>query len=168
MEHACATSKENIYFRCRKKAAKYNEKLSSRESAAELLGVSSSTLANYELGLTKMVPPDAVVMMADLYKAPELKCYYCANDCPIGQGTPIPTTINSIELATVKIIKAFSPEAAEDAKNQLVNIAADGKISSDELPTLEGVLNYLDSIAQTIGELRLTCQKAISVGGENE
>ena len=46
-------STENIYLECRKKAAEYNEKLNSREAAAELLGVSVSTLANYELGITK-------------------------------------------------------------------------------------------------------------------
>ena len=40
----------NIYFRCRKEAAKYNDKLNSRESASELLGVSVSSLADYELG----------------------------------------------------------------------------------------------------------------------
>lgn len=51
---------ENVYFRARKEAAKYNERLSSREGAAELLGVSASTLADYELGNTKAVPVDKV------------------------------------------------------------------------------------------------------------
>lgn len=167
MERDCTLDSENIYFRCRKEAAKCNERLSSRESTAELLGISSSTLANYELGITKTVPPDAVVMMADLYKAPELKAHYCANDCPIGQGTPIATKINSIELVTVKMIKAFSQEEAEAAKKKLVDIAEDGQISADELPALEWVLGYLDGMAKTIGELRLTCQKVISEGGVN-
>lgn len=73
---------ENIYFRCRKNAAQHNDKLNSREGAAELLGISVSTLANYELGITKVVPVDAVVMMADLYQAPELKAHYCKHTCP--------------------------------------------------------------------------------------
>ena len=51
----------------------YNERLYSREGAAELLGISVSTLADYELGNTKVVPVDKVVLMADLYNAPELK-----------------------------------------------------------------------------------------------
>lgn len=155
----------NVYLKARREAAEHDKRLSSRERASELLGCSASTLANYELDVTKTVPPDAVVMMADLYNAPELKYHYCANDCPIGRGTPISTTINSIELATVKIIKAFSPEEAEAAKKRLVDIAADGKISAEELPVLEWVLDYLDGMAKTIGELRLTCQKALSVGG---
>ena len=66
-------SNENAYFVARKKAAMYNERLYSREGAAELLGISVSTLADYELGNTKVVPVDKVVLMADLYNAPELK-----------------------------------------------------------------------------------------------
>jgi transcriptional regulator with XRE-family HTH domain len=138
-----------------------NDKLYSRESTAELLGISSSTLANYELGVTKVVPPDAVVMMADLYRAPELKNHYCANDCPIGRGTPIPTSVSSIELATIKIIKAFSLEDAEAAKKKLVDIAADGQITPEEIPSLEWVLGYLDATSRAIGELRLVCHKAL-------
>lgn len=48
----------NMYFQARKKAATYNERLWSREGAAELLGISVSTLADYELGNTKVVPVD--------------------------------------------------------------------------------------------------------------
>lgn len=42
---------QNVYFRARKQAAMYNERLSSREGAAEMLGISPSTLADYELGI---------------------------------------------------------------------------------------------------------------------
>jgi len=56
----------NVYFQARKKAAIYNERLFSRESAAELLGISSSTLAGYELDRTKVVPVDKVVLMAEM------------------------------------------------------------------------------------------------------
>lgn len=165
MKRNCISDPENIYFRCRKAAAKFNEKLSSREGASELLGISPSTLAHYELGVTKVVPPDAVVLMTDLYKAPELKAHYCAIDCPIGKGAPIATKINSIELVTVKMIKAFSREDAEAAKQKLVDIASDGQVSADELPTLEWILSYLDAMAKTVSELRLTCQKVLA-GGE--
>lgn len=57
----------NVYFKARKKAAAYNERLYSREGAAELLGISVSTLADYELGNTKVVPVDKVILMAEMY-----------------------------------------------------------------------------------------------------
>ena len=57
----------NIYCQKRKEAAKFNDKLNSREGASELLGVSQSTLADYELNYTKIVPVDVVLRMSDIY-----------------------------------------------------------------------------------------------------
>ena len=71
---------ENVYFECRKRAAIHNERLNSRAGAAEILGISESTLAHYELGITKNIPVDVVVMMAEVYNAPELKCIYCKSE----------------------------------------------------------------------------------------
>lgn len=73
MGNGSAKENQNVYFRARKQAAMYNERLSSREGAAEMLGISPSTLADYELGITKFVPVDKVVLMADLYNCPELE-----------------------------------------------------------------------------------------------
>lgn len=66
MGKAPMNENNNVYFKARKKAAIYNERLYSREGAAELLGVSVSTLADYELGNTKVVPVDKVVLMAEM------------------------------------------------------------------------------------------------------
>lgn len=45
----------NVYFQARKRAAMSNDRLFSRENAAELLGISPYTLADYELGNTKVM-----------------------------------------------------------------------------------------------------------------
>ena len=157
----------NKYFQIRREAAADNERLWSRERAAELLGISPSTLANYELGVTKTVPPDAVVMMADLYNAPELKNHYCVNDCPIGKGMPIPTKISRIELITIKVIKILSASQVEEAKTKLLEISNDGKLTRDNMPTVAWLLTYLDTLTEALGELRLSCQKLMAVGGVN-
>ena len=73
MGNGCTKENQNVYFRARKEASMVNEKLFSREGASELLGISVSTLADYELGNTKVVPVDKVVLMADLYNCPDLK-----------------------------------------------------------------------------------------------
>lgn len=91
MGKGCKKTNENVYFKARKEAAKYNEKLYSREGASELLGLSVSTLADYELGTTKVVPVDKVMLMADLYNCPELKAGYCKHECPIGKSIPMAT-----------------------------------------------------------------------------
>lgn len=97
MGNDCTKGNENIYFKCRKEAATWDKRLYSRESAAELLGVSVSSLADYELGNTKVVPVDKVNMMADLYRAPQLKTMYCKHDCPIGECLTVATEIKSMK-----------------------------------------------------------------------
>lgn len=97
---------ENPCFQCRKEAAKYNDKLNSREGAAEMLGVSVSSLADYELGITKVIPVDKVVLMAELYNAPELKAWYCTTECPIGRSLPMPSAnISTVERTTMRLLK---------------------------------------------------------------
>ena len=62
-----------------------------------MLGISVSTLADYELGNTKVVPVDKVVLMADLYNAPELKTGYCKHECPICSYLPVATEAKGLE-----------------------------------------------------------------------
>lgn len=95
---------ENIYFECRKKAALHNDALNSRAGAAKFLGVSESSLTQYELGLTKAVPVDTVVMMAEAYGMPELKANYCKHECPIGRDLPIAVSAGTIEGVTVRLL----------------------------------------------------------------
>lgn len=116
---------ENPCFRCRKEAAKYNDKLSSWEGAAEALGVSASSLADYELGITKVIPVDKVVLMADLYNAPELKAWYCTSECPIGKSFPMPSSeLSSVERTTLNLLKQLRQEDVEDVKEKLIDITA--------------------------------------------
>ena len=66
----------NPWYEARKRAAEYDDRLASREGAAERLGMSVSSVADAELGLTKCMPVDKAVLMADLYNAPQLLNYY--------------------------------------------------------------------------------------------
>lgn len=161
MGSGCMKDNENVYFRARKKAAIYNDKLYSREGASELIGVSSSTLADYELGVTKVVPVDKVVIMADLYNCPELKTRYCKHECPIGKTMPIATQVKSIEGIALRIIREFDSEKIKDMEQSLIDIAADGIISDDEKPVLADILKRLDVLAEVISEMKLVGEKAL-------
>lgn len=72
---------ENPWFKARMNAATYDGRLSSREGAAELLGMSVSAVSDAELGLSKCMPVDKAVLMADRYNAPYLLNHYCLNEC---------------------------------------------------------------------------------------
>lgn len=109
-------SNENPCFQCRKAAARYNDKLSSREGAAEMLGISVSSLADYELGITKVIPVDKLVLMAELYNAPEMKTWYCSNECPIGRGFPIPDEpLSSVERTTLRLLRILNESKVEES-----------------------------------------------------
>ena len=145
MGNGCTKDNNNIYFRCRKEAAAYNDKLNSRESAAELLGVSVSSLADYELGNTKVVPVDKVVLMADLYNAPQLLNIYCATECPIGCRRQTETEIQSLERSVCRLTDVLSSEQLGKYMKQLTHIAIDGRVNPDERDQMNEIVEYIGS-----------------------
>lgn len=150
---------QNVYFQARKRAAIWDERLFSRERAAELLGISAYTLADYELGNVKVVPVDKVVLMADLYNAPELITGYCKYECPIHGFMPLATVEKSIQGIALRLLKGFNEKSLEQIKDSLIEITEDGEISDDEVDSLKGILNELDKIAEVISELKLVGEK---------
>lgn len=150
---------ENVYFVARKRAAMYNERLYSREGAAELLGISVSTLADYELGNTKVVPVDKVVLMADLYNAPELKTGYCKHECPICSYLPVATEAKDLEGITLRLMKRLDCDELNRIKKELVDITEDGIIDETEKPELKKILAFLDEVAESISELKIVGEK---------
>ena len=158
MEFDCTKDGKNIYFVCREKAAKYNDLLNSRERAAELLGISTSTLANHELGVTKNIPPDTVVMMSDLYKTPE-RSYYCKHECPIGRNLPLAIQVSGLQNITIKILNSLDEDAVRTMKKQLLSIAEDGEVTADEQEEFDGIVQRFEILATAISELRMLAEK---------
>ena len=144
---------DNVYFLARKKAATYNERLYSREGAAELLGVSVSTLADYELGNTKVVPVDKVVLMADLYN--------CKNECPIGKSMPMATQAKNLEGIALRLIREFDADKLKNIQKDLIEITEDGVIDDTEKPALKSIMERLDQMAIAISELKIAGEKAL-------
>ena len=159
MGRGATTAAGNVYYQSRIKAASWNEKLSSREGASEELGISVDTVKAVELGLHKHMPVDLCVLMADLYKAPELLNHYCKNECPVGCDLPLAVELNSIELTTVRLIKALDDGSA-DIKRQLLDIAEDGVISDDEMDALDLISEQLNKLSERISELTVIVKSA--------
>lgn len=158
MDSDCMKNNENPYFICRKKASLYNDDLNSREKTAEMLGISSSTLSNYELGIT--VPPvNIIMMMADLYSAPQLRGIYCKNECLIGKNVPVAVQCNGIDNITIRIIKQLDSEKIKSIINNLVEIAEDGQVSEKESFVLKDICCRLDGLVEAVAELRLISEK---------
>ena len=126
-----------------------------------MLGVSVSSLAEYETGATKVIPVDKIVLMADLYKSPELKIWYCTSECPIGKtASVIPSPeMNSIERATLCLLKLLNGGNVDEVTKKLIDITADGIVTDDEAVDFQEVMDYLDDLIKTAGELKLIGSK---------
>jgi len=167
MARGATKASGNPWYEARKKAAEYDERLCSREGAAERLGMSVSAVADAELGLSKCMPPDKAVLMADLYKAPHLLNHYCLHECPIGCRHSLSDEVVDIDRVTVKLLKSLRVEKLGEIKDTLLDIAEDGKITDDEKPALKDVLDYLDSLAKTVSELKTIGEMALRGGNED-
>ena len=131
---------ENVYFECRKRAAIHNERLNSRAGAAE-------------------IPVDVVVMMAEVYNAPELKCIYCKSECPIGKELPIATEAGNIEGITVRMLSGLEDEKIDKIQKTLLRIAEDGKVEAAEREELKEMVQSLDGVYKAITELRMMAER---------
>lgn len=149
----------NVYFKARKQAAEYDDRLSSREGASELIGVSESTLADYELGGTKVVPVDKVCLMAEYYHSPELKNWYCKNECPIGKDLPIATENKGIEGVVLKLLQEFSSERMKEFLDTLIGIAQDGEVTENEIGALRMTNEWASAMEMALSQFRISSEK---------
>lgn len=158
----------NPWYEARKKAAEYDDRLYSREGAAERLGMSVSAVADAELGLSKCMPVDKAVLMADLYNAPQLLNHYCLHECPIGCRHSLSAETFDIDRVTVKILKNLKVDRLNELKDKLLDIAEDGVISDDEKPDLRDILEYLDGLSKTISELKIIGDTVLNGGDKDD
>ena len=140
----------NMFCLARYEAAKTNERLSSREGAAEEIGIDRTRLARIELGST--IPyQEEVLLMADCYKAPELKGNYCREMCPLGKEMP---KIENVGLDRISLRMISSLEKVTEAKKALLEITADGIISEEEKPELKKIIHVLDEVKEITQNLK--------------
>ena len=140
-----------MFCQARYEAAKFNERLSSREGAAEELGVDRTRLARIELG--SVTPyPEEVLLMADIFRAPELKGNYCREMCPLGKGMPKIESHQDLDRIALKALCSF--RKINEAKELLLDITADGVITEDEKPDLEKIITTLDEVNEITQNLK--------------
>lgn len=147
---------DNPFCIARLEAAKYNERLFSKEGASELLGISVSTLSDYELGITKVIPPDMVLKMADLYNAPELENHYCTDVCPLGWDKPR-VDLADLDRISIKALSTF--RKLGEAKELLLDITEDGVITEDEKEDLNKIIKTLDELNKITQSLKIWAEK---------
>lgn len=132
----------NMFCQARYEAAKSNERLSSREGAAEEIGIDLGSTIPYQ---------EEVLLMADCYKAPELKGNYCREMCPLGKNMP---KIENAGLDRISLRMLSSLKKINEAKESLLDITADGIISEEEKPELKKIIQTLDEVNEITQNLK--------------
>lgn len=134
----------------------------SREKASELLETITPERIEKIESERSLPRPDEVLIMAEKYKTPSLCNYFCARQCPIGQQY-VPEIRNS-ELSDIVLKMLASLNAMDRKKERLIEIAADGTISKDEIDDFVRIQKELERISVTVETLQLWVEKMLANG----
>lgn len=147
----------NRYCQSRMKAAQYNEKLLTRCNAVDFLpGVTEDSLKKYELGINR--PPNTVVaLMADAYGEPELRSWYCANECPLGQDRVIEISDMPPERTALRMHRQL--RLMQDSLDEFAEIVEDGVVTEDELARVPEIKKQFLQARQKVDEMLAAIEK---------
>lgn len=134
----------------------------SREKASELLKwISPERIEKIEN--EKSLPhPDEVLSMSAVYKNPRLCNYYCARQCPIGQEYVPEVKIKALSQIVLEMLASLN--SIQNRKDRLIEIAADGQISDDEISDFVHIQRELEQISITVETLQLWSEKMLATG----
>lgn len=158
MSNITTKTASNIFYQARCRAAAYNEQLSSREGAADIMSIDRGRLYRIESGIVHPYPEE-IHLMADLYNAPELKNYFCRNMCPLGGDIP-EAEIADLDRITVRTLSAI--RKLGETKELLLDITEDGVIDESERDDMEKVLHNLEELEQITQSMKLWVKKNLS------
>ncbi len=134
----------------------------SREKASDLLEVISPERLEKIENQRSNPYPDEVLLMSQKYRKPSLCNHYCSNQCPIGQQYVPEVQVK--ELSAIVLEMLASLNAVQKQKDRLIEIAADGKISGDEIDDFIYIQEELERISITVETLQLWAEKMLING----
>ena len=160
MSKKATKAADNMYYLARSEAAESNPDFSSREKAAEIIGIDRTRLARIELD-TISPYPEEVKAMAIAYNTPELCNTYCARECPIGKNSVREVKIDDFDRLALKVLGSLKD--IDSLRASLIAISEDGDIDESEEQTFNNILESLDKISTNAKALRIWAIKNIHV-----
>lgn len=155
--------KNNPFYKAR--IASNKDDFKNRRDTAENIYISRRRLEEIETG--KREPyTDELLIMAEAYDAPYLVEHYCNHICKIGQkfGCKYVESKGDAYKATVMFIKSL--KEAEQAKENILEILSDGKISKNEISMLDEAISKLNETMTDIINLKIALEKEKIKGGK--
>ena len=158
MSKKATKAADNMYYLARSEAAETNSEFSSREKAAEIVGIDRTRLARIELD-TIAPYPEEVRSMALAYNTPELCNSYCARECPIGKNSVREVAIDDFDRLALKVLGSLKD--IDSLRASLIAISEDGYIDESERATFQDILDSLEKISTNANAFRLWAVKNI-------
>lgn len=158
MSKKATKAADNMYYMARTEASENNPDFTSREKAAEIIGIDRTRLARIELDTINPYPEE-VCAMADAYNTPELCNMYCARTCPIGQGSVREVNIEDFDRLALKVLGSLKD--IEAIRSSLISISEDGKVSDYERADFADILESLEKISSNANALHIWALKNI-------
>jgi len=158
MSKKATKAADNMYYLARSEAAAACDDFSSREKAAEIIGIDRTRLARIELD-TIAPYPEEVRAMALAYNTPELCNSYCARECPIGKNSVQEVAIDDFDRLALKVLGSLKD--IDSLRSSLIAISEDGYIDETERIAFEDILDSLEKISTNAEALRLWAIKNI-------
>ncbi len=147
------STKENktIYQLCRE------ENGMTRAAASDIMDyISADRIEKIES--EKSLPhPDEVLAMSSAYKNPSLCNYFCSHECPIGQRYVPSVEVKTLPQITLETLASLN--SVEKQKNRLIEITADGNITSSEIEDFLQIQHELEQISLAVESLQLWFEK---------
>ena len=134
----------------------------SREKASDLLGTIPSERIEKIENEKSLPHPDEVLVMSQKYKKPSLCNYFCSNDCPIGREYVPEVQIKELSAIVIELLASLN--SVNKTRDRLIEIAADGVISDDEIDDFIQIQNELERISITVETLQLWSEKMLANG----
>ena len=132
---------ENIYFLARRISGL------SQERWAEMLGVSTEAVSLYERGLNQ--PSDRVVSrMAEIAVLPPLCYWHLRQKSEIAKRELPPVDRLPLAQAVVQLLDAIRAFSAAHGEDDLIRIAADGRVDPEEQERFKRIVRDLDGIVR--------------------
>ena len=156
MGTVATVAKGNIFYKARIDS-KHSD-CTNRTSASETLCMGKRRLEEIETSRTYPYT-DEVIRMADIYNAPYLIEHYCNHICEIGKqfGCKYATEKSDAYKATVMFVHSL--KEAEQAKEQIIEILSDGRITTDEIEILDRSISQLTETMTDIINLKIALEE---------
>lgn len=142
---------DNLYYFVR------TEKGLSRDKACKLFErISPDRLERIENG--KVLPnPEEIMELAEKYGEPNIRNYYCANQCPMGRNYVSEVENLDLSQATLQIIAQINKISSY--KDRLIEIASKGHVTEGYSEEFDMITSELEELQNAIDSLILWKEK---------